>query len=161
VTGTSHGAPRWSARSAIVVLAVTAIITGVLSEVLVESIKPTIESTGISQVFIGLIIVPIIGNVAEHLAAVRIAYGGNLDFSMGIAFNSALQVALAVSAVAVLAGVVFGHEVSLDFGLLQVSLLLMGTLLATLIASNGHSNWLEGAELLAIYVIAALVFWYL
>jgi Ca2+:H+ antiporter len=160
-TGMEGERARWSTRLSLAALAFSAIATGVLSEVLVGAIEPTIEETGISTVFIGLIVVPLIGNVAEHFAAVKIAWSGKLDFSMGIAFNSALQVALAVSAVAVLAGIFFGHEVVLNFGLLEVSILLAGALLAGLIAANGNSNWLEGAELLAIYAIAAIVFWYL
>jgi|1186.fasta_scaffold03518_4 Ca2+:H+ antiporter len=160
-TGMEEGAARWSTRLSLVALAFSAIATGVLSEVLVGAIEPTIEETGISSVFIGLIVVPLIGNVAEHFAAVKIAWSGKLDFAMGIAFNSALQVALAVSAIAVAAGIVFGHEVVLDFGLLEVSILIAGALLAGLIAANGNSNWLEGAELLAIYAIAAVAFWYL
>ena len=160
-TGLHGGTARWSTRLSLIMLAASAIATGILSEVLVVAIEPTIEETGVSTIFVGLIIVPLIGNVAEHFAAVKIAWGGKLDFSMGIAFNSALQVALAVSAIAVLAGVLFGNEVILDFGGLSVSLLIAASLLAALIAANGHSNWLEGAELLAIYMIAALVFWYL
>jgi Ca2+:H+ antiporter len=156
-----HGEPRWTTGLSLTMLAYSAVATGILSEVLVTAIEPTIRDTGISAVFIGLIVVPLVGNVAEHFAAVKISWGGRIDFAMGIAFNSALQVALAVSAVAVLAGVVFGHEVVLDFGLLEVAILVAGATLAALIAANGHSNWLEGAELLGIYAIAALVFWYL
>jgi Ca2+:H+ antiporter len=70
----------------------------VLSDVLVDAIRPTIADTGLGAPFIGLIIVPIVGNVAEHLAAVRIAWGGQLDFAMGITFNSGLQVSLGVTA---------------------------------------------------------------
>ena len=90
-----------------VLLTVSAIGTGVLSEVLVSVIEPTIDRTGVSEVFVGLIIVPLVGNVAEHFAAVRIALRGDLDFAMGIAFNSAVQVALAVTPIAVAAGFLF------------------------------------------------------
>ena len=152
---------RWSVRLALIVLAASAIATGVLSELLVSAIEPTIEETGIGTVFVGLIIVPIIGNVAEHFAAVKIAWNGNIDFSTGIALNSALQVALAVSAVAVGAGVIFGHEVTLVFPPLEIAVLIAAALLATVVAVNGNANWLEGAELLAIYVMAAIAFWYL
>ena len=154
-------AARWSVRLALIVLAASAIATGVLSEVLVSAIEPTIEETGIGTVFVGLIIVPIIGNVAEHFAAVKIAWNGDIDFSTGIALNSALQVALAVSAVAVGAGVIFGHEVTLVFPPLEIAVLIAAALLATVVAVNGNANWLEGAELLAIYVMAAIAFWYL
>ena len=98
------GHARWSKRASLIVLAITAVATGVLSEVLVKAIEPTIQATGISETFVGLIIVPALGNIAEHLSAVRIAWRGNLDFSMGIVFNSGLQVALFITAAAVLAG---------------------------------------------------------
>ena len=159
-SGASHGTARWSPRLALLVLALSAIATGFLSEFLVSSIEPTIESTGISPVFIGLIVVPLVGNIAEHFAAVKIAAKGDLDFSMGIAFNSALQVALAVTAVAVAAGFVFGHELALSFGALEVAVLIAAAILAAFIAVSGKATWLEGLELLAIYAIAALAFWY-
>lgn len=156
----SAGGGRWSVRLALIMLAASAVATGVLSEVLVGAIEPTIEETGISEVFIGLIVVPLVGNIAEHLAAVRIAWTGDLDFSMGIAFNSALQVALAVSAVAVFGGLALGHDVSLVFTPLEMALLGAATVLAGLITAAGRANWLEGVQLLAIYVVAGLVFWY-
>ena len=90
----------------------------------------------------------------------RSAAKGDLDFSMGIAFNSALQVALAVTAVAVAAGFVFGHELALSFGALEIAVLVAAALLAAFIAISGKATWLEGLELLAIYAIAALAFWY-
>jgi Ca2+:H+ antiporter len=153
--------PRWSPRQATVVLALTALATGVLSEVLVDSIKPTIASTGIGATFIGLIIVPIVGNVAEHAAAIRIAWRGDLDFAMGISFNSALQVAFGVTAIAVLSGAVVGHELSIVFPSLQIALLAASAIMAGLIATDGEANWLEGLELIAIYILAAIAFWYL
>ncbi len=159
-SGAATGHARWSTRLALAVLAVSAIITGVLSEFLVSAIEPTIEQTGISPVFIGLIVVPLVGNIAEHFAAVKIAAKGDLDFSMGIAFNSALQVALAVTAVAVLAGFVFGHELALAFGALEIAVLIAAAVVAAFIAISGKATWLEGLELLAIYAIAAIAFWY-
>ena len=155
-----HHGPRWSVPLALGMLGFSAVATAILAEILVSAIEPTIEETGISEVFIGLIVVPLVGNIAEHLAALRIAYGGNIDFAMGIAFNSALQVALAVSALAVLAALAPGTEVTLVFTVLEVALLFAATILAEAIASNGRSTWLEGLQLLSIYVIAAIVFWY-
>jgi Ca2+:H+ antiporter len=157
----SHSKARWTVPLSIVMLAVTALATGILSEILVAAIEPTIEETGISEIFIGLIVVPLVGNVAEHMAAVKIAYGGNLDFAMGIAFNSALQVALGVTAVAVAAGYAFDNELVLDFQPLEIAFLIAATLLAGLVASNGAANWIEGVQLLAIYAMACIVFWYL
>jgi Ca2+:H+ antiporter len=157
----SHGTARWSVPLSVTMLALTALATGVLSEILVAAIQPTIDKTGISAVFIGLIIVPLVGNVAEHMAAVKIAAGGNLDFAMGIAYNSALQVALGVTAVAIAAGYAFDNELVLDFKPLEIAFLITATILAGLVASNGNANWIEGVQLLAIYLMACFVFWYL
>jgi Ca2+:H+ antiporter len=159
-SGASEGTARWTPRLSLIVLIISAVVTGFLSEFLVSAIEPTIESTGISPIFIGLIIVPIVGNVAEHFAAVKIAAKGDLDFAMGISFNSALQVALAVTAVAIAAGFAFGHELTLSFGALEMSVLIAASVLAAFIAISGKATWLEGLELLAIYAIAALAFWY-
>src|SRR3954470_19107256 len=157
----SHGQARWTVPLSVTMLALTALATGVLSEILVAAIEPTIEETGISEVFIGLIIVPLVGNVAEHMAAVKVAAGGRLDFAMGIAFNSALQVALGVTAVAIAAGYAFNNELLLDFQPLELAFLIAATLLAGLVASNGAATWIEGVQLLAIYLMACIVFWYL
>jgi Ca2+:H+ antiporter len=156
-----HTKARWSVPLSVTMLALTALATGVLSEILVAAIEPTIEETGISEVFIGLIIVPLVGNVAEHMAAVKIAAGGRLDFAMGIAFNSALQVALGVTAVAIAAGYIFDNELVLDFKPLELAFLIAATILAGIVASNGAATWIEGVQLLAIYVMACIVFWYL
>jgi Ca2+:H+ antiporter len=157
----SHSKARWTVGLSVTMLSLTALATGVLSEILVAAIEPTIEKTGISEVFIGLIVVPLVGNVAEHMAAVKIAAGGNLDFAMGIALNSALQVALGVTAVAVAAGYAFDNELVLAFEPLELAFLIAATLLAGLVASNGAANWIEGVQLLAVYAIACMVFWYL
>lgn len=157
----AEGHAHWTPALAIVMLIASAVVTGVLAEFLVGAIEPTIEQTGISPVFIGLIVVPLIGNVAEHFAAVKIAAKGDLDFAMSIAYNSALQVALAVTAVAVFAGFLFGHELTLAFGPIEIAVLIAAAVVAAFIAVDGESEWIEGAGLLAIYAIAAIAFWYL
>jgi len=156
-----EGPQRWGARVALLTLAVTAVVTGAMSELLVSAIEPTIEELGIGTVFIGMVVVPLVGNVPEHWAAVRIARGGNLDFSMSIAFNSGLQVALAGTAIAVAAGAVLDHQVLIVFPPIELALLGAATIMTMILTSIGRANWLEGLELLAIYVIAALAFWYL
>jgi Ca2+:H+ antiporter len=156
-----EGPQRWGARAALLTLAVTAVVTGAMSELLVSAIEPTIEELGIGTVFIGMVVVPLVGNVPEHWAAVRIARAGNLDFSMSIAFNSGLQVALAGTAIAVAAGAVLDHQVLIVFPPIELALLGAATIMTVILTSIGRANWLEGLELLAIYVIAALAFWYL
>jgi Ca2+:H+ antiporter len=156
-----EGGGRWSARKALVTLAITAVVTGAMSELLVSAIEPTIEELGIGTVFVGMVIVPLVGNVPEHWAAVRIARGGNLDFAMSIAFNSGLQVALAGTAIAVAAGAVLGHEVLIVFPPIELALLATATVMTVILTAVGRANWLEGLQFLAIYVIAGIAFWYL
>ncbi len=158
--GLSTDPARWSIHTSVAVLCVTAAATGALSELLVSAIRPTIAATGVSPVFIGLIVVPVIGNVAEHLAAFRLARRGQLEFAVAISYNSALQVALAVSAVAVVAGTVFGAPLTLSFTPLEVALLAAAALLSALIALSGTANWIEGLQLLALYAVAAIAVWW-
>ena len=155
------GSARWTTRSAVTVLAVAAVATGVMSEVLVSAIEPTIEDLGIGATFIGLVVVPLLGNVPEHWAAVRLARSGDINFSMGIAFGSGLQVALLGTAIAVLAGGVFGSPVEIVFPPIELALLGAATLMTAILATHGRTNWLEGLQLLTIYAIAALAFWFL
>jgi Ca2+:H+ antiporter len=157
--GENHA--RWSKRAALIVLAVSAVATGVLSEVLVKAIEPTIHDTGISETFVGLIIVPALGNIAEHLSAVRIAWRGNMDFSMGIVFNSGLQVALFITAAAVLAGIVLGHDVTVVFPPLELAALGAAAIMGAFVTADGEATWIEGLELVAIYILAGLSFWFL
>jgi Ca2+:H+ antiporter len=160
VDETHEGTPRWTKAVALVVLAVSAVATGVLSEILVHAIEPTIESTGVSQAFVGLIIVPSMGNIAEHLSAVRIAWRGDLDFAMGIVFNSGLQVALFITAAAVAAGIVVGNDLSIVFPPLELAVLGAAALMAAFVTADGEATWIEGLQLVAIYVLAALAFWF-
>ena len=149
----------WTRTQAVVLLVLTAIATGVVSEVLVKSIEPTIKAWGVPREFIGLIVVPFVGNVAEHFSAVKLAYHNRMDFAMGIAFGSGIQIALLASSVAVLAWILVGSEVSLVFEPLQLAVLGAAALIATLVARGGETNWLEGLQLLTIYFVAAVAFW--
>jgi Ca2+:H+ antiporter len=153
------GSVRWSTREAVAALAVTAVATGVVSEVLVDSIKPTVEQLGIPRAFVGLILVPFVGNVAEHFSAVRLAYRNRVDFSMAIAFGSGIQIALGASGVAVFTSILLGDELSLVFDPLQIAALAAAALVATLVARGGETNWLEGLQLVVIYLIVSVAVW--
>jgi Ca2+:H+ antiporter len=153
------GSIRWSTREAVAALAVTAVATGVVSEVLVDSIKPTVEQLGIPRAFVGLILVPFVGNVAEHFSAVRLAYRNRVDFSMAIAFGSGIQIALGASGVAVFTSILLGDELSLVFDPLQIAALAAAALVATLVARGGETNWLEGLQLVVIYLIVSVAVW--
>ena len=153
------GEVRWSTRAAVVVLVVTALLTGIVSEVLVNSIKPAVAGLGVPRPFIGLIVVPFVGNVAEHFSAVRLAARNRVDFSMGIAFGSGIQIALGASAVAVFASIALGNELTLVFDPLQLAALAAAAVGSTLVARQGETNWLEGLQLLAIYFVVGAAVW--
>lgn len=150
---------RWTRRQALVALALTALGTGIVSEVLVDSIRPAVDALGVPRPFVGLVVVPFVGNVAEHFAAVRLAYRNRIDFAMGIAYGSAIQVVLVASAVAVLAGVVLGSDLTLVFDPLQLAALAAAALGSTLVARGGETNWLEGLQLLTIYLVVGVAVW--
>ena len=142
-------------------LCVTAVATGVVSEVLVKSIEPTVRDLGVPRTFIGLIVVPFVGNAAEHFSAVRLAWRNNLDFAMGIAYGSGIQIALAASALAVFASIPLGPNLTLVFPPLELAALAAAALVSTLVARGGETNWLEGLQLLVIYFVVAVAFWLL
>jgi Ca2+:H+ antiporter len=153
------GGARWTRRQAIAALVLTALGTGIVSEVLVDSIRPAVDALGVPRPFVGLVVVPFVGNVAEHFAAVRLAYRNRVDFAMGIAFGSAIQVVLVASAVAVFAGILLGSDLTLVFDPLQLAALAAAALGSTLIARGGETNWLEGLQLLTIYLVVGVAVW--
>jgi Ca2+:H+ antiporter len=155
------GQMTWTRTQALVLLAATAIATGVVSEVLVHSIEATIKAWGVPREFIGLIVVPFVGNVAEHFSAVKLALQNRMDFAMGIAFGSGIQISLLASGVAVFASLLIGKELALVFDPLQLAALGAAAIGSTMVARSGETNWLEGLQLLVIYFVVAVAFWLL
>jgi Ca2+:H+ antiporter len=153
------GQMSWTRGQALVLLAATAIATGVVSEVLVHSIEATIKAWGVPREFIGLIVVPFVGNVAEHFSAVKLALQNRMDFAMGIAFGSGIQISLLASGVAVFASLLLGKELALVFDPLQLAALGAAAIGSTMVARSGETNWLEGLQLLVIYFVVAVAFW--
>jgi Ca2+:H+ antiporter len=153
-----HGGPAWSRGVAIAVLLAAAGLLAVLSEILVSSIEPFIETFGLSQFFVGVILIPTIGNLAEHLVAVQLAWKNRMEFSMAVAYGSSLQVALFVGPVLVILGVLMGQPMNLVFHPLEVAAVGAAVGISALIALDGESNWLEGALLVIVYVILAVSF---
>jgi len=152
-------APKsWSLRTAIVVLMISTVGVAYLSEILVGAVEPVVETLGISEFFIGLIFIPIIGNVAEHIVAVQVALKNKMTLSVEIAVASSLQIALFVAPLLVFISLIFGHPLTLVFNQLELIALIAGVIIAALVSADGESNWLEGAELLAIYIILGLTF---
>ena len=151
----------WSVRRSIAVLAVAVIAIAVLSEILVGAIEPLVKEQGLTELFVGVIIVPIIGNAAEHLVAVEMALKNKMELALGIALGSSMQVALFVAPLLVFISLAAGNPMSLVFNPFELAALGAAVLVAALIALDGESNWLEGAQLLIVYVILALAFFFL
>jgi len=131
------------------------------SELLVSAIKPVTEQLGWSQVFIGLVIIPIVGNAAEHSSAIFIAWRDRVDLSMAIAAGSSIQVATFVAPLLVLVSVLFSTQLNLVFQPLELAVLGLSTILFPLVTLDGESNWLEGVQLVAVYVMACVVFFFI
>ena len=153
-----HAGPAWSMRVAIGVLVAAAVLLAVLSEILVGAIEPFIETTGLSAFFVGVVLIPTIGNLAEHLVAVQLALKNKMEFAMAVTFGSSLQVALFVAPVLVLVGVVIGQPMNLVFTPLEIAAVAAAVGISAIIAIDGETNWLEGALLVLVYVILAISF---
>jgi Ca2+:H+ antiporter len=130
------------------------------SELLVEALEPATEQLGLSPLFTGVILLPIIGNAAEHATAVTVAMKDKMDLSVSVAVGSSLQIALFVAPVLVLAGWVWGQPMDLSFDALELVAVAVAVLITNSISSDGRSNWLEGILLLATYVILGLAFYF-
>jgi Ca2+:H+ antiporter len=153
--------PDWSLRTAILVLGLSTAGVAILSELLVGAVEPVVVSLGISEFFLGIILIPIVGNVAEHLVAVTVAIDNKMDLSVEIALASSLQIALFVAPVLVFISLLFNQPLQLIFNEFELLALIAGVLIAALVSADGESNWLEGAELLAVYLILGLAFFLL
>jgi Ca2+:H+ antiporter len=152
--------PTWSRRRAIGLLLVATAFVALESEFLVGSLEPAIESLGLSELFVGLILIPIIGNAAEHSSAVVFALKDKVDLTLEIAIGSSTQSALFVAPVLVFVSLTVGHPMDFVFSTFEVAAVGLSALLVSLIANDGRSNWLEGAQLVAAYVIMAVSFFF-
>jgi Ca2+:H+ antiporter len=151
----------WSWRWAVGVLVVVTALIALLSEFLVGSIEHTSQRFGLSELFVGVIVVAVIGNAAEHSTAVLAAAKNKMDLSMAISIGSSLQIALFVAPVLVLVGYAIGQPMDLVFTPSEVLAVVLSVVIVYQIASDGESNWLEGAQLLGVYLILALIFYFL
>jgi Ca2+:H+ antiporter len=152
---------RWSVPVALGVLAVVTVGVAVVSEILVGVVEPVVTSIGLTEFFLGIVIIPLVGNVAEHLVAVEVALKDDMELSLAISLGSSLQVALFVAPLLVFISLLFGQTLLLVFTPFELIALFSASLVAALIALDGESNWLEGAQLLAVYLIIALAFYFL
>ncbi len=157
----TRSGPHWSTRKALGVLALATVGIALMSEFLVSSVEPVTQQLGFSEFFVGIIIIPLIGNVAEHVVAVEVALKNQMDLSLSIALGSSLQIALFVAPVLVFASLLLGNPLTLEFNAFELLALTAAAIIAAFVALDGESNWLEGAMLLAVYIIIALAFFFL
>ncbi|MEO8245819.1 MAG: calcium/proton exchanger [Chloroflexota bacterium] len=154
-------AEHWTPRRALLVLLGSAAALTAVSEILVHSLDPMVESLGISKFFVGIILIPVIGNLAEHVVGVTLAYKNKMDFSLITSIGSATQIALFAAPVLVFLGLIAGNELTLVFTPLEVVAVGAATFIAAFIALDGRSNWIEGLQLISVYVILGIAFFFL
>jgi Ca2+:H+ antiporter len=156
-----HEGFGWSVRRSIVMLAIAGAAVALVSEVLVGSISEASESIGLSEFFVGIIIVAVVGNAAEHWVAVLVARKDKMDLAVNIAVGSAAQIALFVAPILVLLSFAIGPEpMALVFNGFELGAVLVAVLIAAYVTQEGESNWFEGVQLLAVYAVLALAFLY-
>lgn len=149
---------EWSVLKSILVLAGATGGVVLMSELLVGSVEAVVAGTGISEFFLGIILVPIIGNIAEHLVAVKMAFKNKMELSMEIAVSSSLQIALFVAPILVFVSLLMGNPLTLVFNPFELAALGSAVVICYAVSADGESNWLEGAALLAVYLIFGLAF---
>jgi Ca2+:H+ antiporter len=159
--GGAHAEPWTMARAIIVLAAATAVIAW-MSEILVGAIEPTAHEVGLSNVFVGVFVVAILGNAAEHATAISVAMKDRMDLALSIAIGSSVQVALFVAPVLVLTSLMLGPApMDLAFPGGLVLIILLSVLITGQIAGDGRSDWLKGVQLLTVYLVMGLAFFFM
>ena len=152
--------PVLSKRTAIVLLVISTALVAMESEFLVSAIQPMSGSIGLSQLFVGVIIIAMVGNVAEHSSAIMFAYKNKMDLSVNIATSSSIQIAMFVAPLLVFISAVMGTPMTLAFEIFEVVAIALSIAIVSTISRDGESNWFEGLQLIAVYAIFAVVFFY-
>ncbi len=151
----------WSVKKSVILLAIAGVFVGLMSEILVGSIEEASHQIGLSQFFVGVFVVAIVGNAAEHYVAVVVAAKDKMDLAVNIAIGSSAQIALFVAPLLVLLSFFFGpYPLALVFNGYELAGLLSAVLIANFLASEGESTWFEGVQLLALYAVLGLVFFF-
>jgi Ca2+:H+ antiporter len=159
---TAGEAPRaaTSKASALLSLLLSTVLIGYLSEVLVSGIDVVTKTVGMTELFVGVIVIAIVGNAAEHSTAVLVARRDNMDLAITIAIGSSTQIALFVAPLLVFLSVLIGHPMSLLFNGFEIAAIVISVLIVEMISSDGETTWFEGAQLLAVYLILAVSFYF-
>ena len=149
-----------SKTSAIVALVVATVAIAFMSEMLVGEIEAVTKSFGMTELFVGVIVVAIVGNAAEHSTAILMARQNKMDLAMTIAVGSSTQIALFVAPLLVFLSMAVGHPMSLVFNAFEISAIIVSVIIVEMISSDGETNWFEGVQLLAVYALLAVAFYF-
>jgi Ca2+:H+ antiporter len=153
--------PKWSLKKSVIILAVTTFFVAIQSESLVGTVEQTVTQFGLPEIFIGIIIIPILGNVAEHASAMLMAVNNKIDISMEIAVGSSMQIALFVTPVLVLLSFFTGNPMPYVYSLFQIVSILVSIGTCIYMFQSGKTNWMEGVELVGCYCILGMAFFFL
>ena len=151
----------WTKKRSFLMLIISMVGVIIVSEVLVDSVEATIKKFGFGELFIGAIVVGIVGNAAEHSGAIILARRGKIDLSIGIAAGSGTQVALFVVPTLVISGILMGRSFTLVFTIFELIAVFLAAIILNLIAHDGKSNWFEGVMLTVVYIIIAIGFFFI
>ena len=156
-----HEGEPWTVRRAVIALAIAGALVGLMSEILVGSISEASESIGLSEFFVGVFVVAIVGNAAEHWVAVLVAMKDKMDLAVNIAIGSSAQIALFVGPILVLCSFVLGpHPMALVFNGFEIGAVILAAVIANQVTQEGESTWFEGLQLLAVYLVFGLAFYF-
>jgi Ca2+:H+ antiporter len=153
-------APQLTRAQAFLSLGLATVLIAVMSEVLVDQIAPVTRALGMTELFVGVIVVALVGNAAENSTAILMARRNKMDLSMSIATGASTQIALFVAPVLVFLSVALGHPMTLVFNGFEIAAIILSVLIVEMISSDGETNWFEGAQLLAVYAIVAVAFYF-
>lgn len=154
------GTEGWGVKKSCLVLLIATILVAVLSEFLVKAVESSAATLGLSHIFIGVILVAIVGNAAEHSTAILMAMKNKMDLSINIALGSGSQIALFVAPVIVFVGYFTGHPMDLCFSEVEILSIVVSVIILSFVATDGECNWLEGVQLLAVYGILGAAFFF-
>jgi Ca2+:H+ antiporter len=155
------GEKPWSRTTAIIVLTGVTLLVAVMSEILVAALEPAAHRLGMTQLFVGLILVALVGNAAEHSTAVMVALKNKMDLALGIAVGSSIQIALLVAPILVFASYAFGAPLDLIFTPFEVAAVTISVVIVGFVAMDGESHWMEGVMLVGVYLMLAIAFFFL
>jgi Ca2+:H+ antiporter len=156
-----HHQPEWGRTTSLTVLVLATMGVAGMSELLAETVKHAGEALGMNQLFLGVIVLAVVGNAAEHSTAVLVAMKNKMDLAVHIAIGSGIQIALFVAPVLVFASMLMGHSQPLDlhFHPLELATVILAVAILALVSQDGETHWMEGVMLLGVYVIVALAFY--